>query len=170
MRYYIVILSLLVFQFFYLEVAQSQEECFYDMKAIDKQYFLNHTKFVNAEWDNEKKEAKVELKGGEAVIVQYSACTNLGMTARYEMKKTTDKLNSLFLLEKIKWLGKKVLDKEDYITLVRSLKDKVFLKNLKSIRNKERFFLSIQPTYYQSFILYVVNYKDDFYIEISWAM
>lgn len=152
--------------------ANASEECYYNPTAITYEYFLENTGFKNAVWDDSKKLAKVSLKDkDEEVLVQFHTCRTTGITATYKMKRTDERLNSAFLLNKIVWLGSKVLASSDYEQLKSSLeRNKVFRDSLDLIRSKERVFLSIEETNYQSFMVYVVDYKNDFYIEISWYM
>ena len=156
---------------FMADAAFSQEQCNYDPNGVDYNYFIKHTNFSKAEWDNNKKEAKVALENGDEAIVSYSACYELGVTAKYRMKKSAEKLKSAFLVDKILWLGKKILkDKSDYELLINGLKNPQFVDELENIRTKERVFVGIEGSDYQSFLVYVVYDKSDFYVEISWSM
>lgn len=150
--------------------ALASEKCYYDPKGIDYSYFLKHTKFTKAEWNNDTKEARIALAGGEEVIIQYSACEQLGMTARYIMKRTGERINTEHLLTRLSWLGKNVLDGEDYALLEKSVESRNFRGEIERLASTDRVFLGVEGSSYQSFLVYVVNYKDDFYIEISWYM
>jgi len=151
--------------------AVSKEECYYNPDAVNYEYFLKHTNFTNAQWDSKKKEAKIILdKENEEIIVSYSACYQFGLTATYKMKRSAEKLNSVFLIKKLTWLGNKVLNKPDYEMLETALNNKRFINDLDQIETKERVFIGIEGSDYQSFLVYVVNDKDDFYVEISWYM
>lgn len=148
------------------------DECYYNLNHINYAYFLKHTGFTKAEWDDDRKEARVLLQDGSGeVLVSYSACYEFGLSAKYKMKRATGRLlNSRFFIEKILWLGKKVLNKSDYELLANGVKSKQFVDDLSEIEVKKRVFVGIEGSDYQSFLIYAVDEKNEFFVEISWSM
>lgn len=149
----------------------AKEECYYNPDVINYNYFLEHTGFAYARWDHLRKEARITLEEeGEEVFIGYSACETFGLTAELRMKKSPEKLKAGFLVDKLKWLGKKTLERPDYDLLVKVLNEKKFIEDLKNIVKKERVSIGVEDTDYQSFRVYVVHDKNDFLVGISWYM
>jgi hypothetical protein len=152
-------------------VVSAKDDCYYNPGAINYKYFLKHTGFTHAQWDDLNKEAIIKLeKENEEVFVGYSACETFGVVAQLRMAKSPEKLKVPFLIGKIRWLGGKVLSKADYGLLVAALKNKEFINDLGHILEKERVSIGVEGSDYQSFSVDVVHDEEEFFVEISWYM
>lgn len=149
----------------------AKDACYYNPDAINYKYFLKHTGFSHAQWDDLNKEAIIKLeKDNEEVFVGYSACETFGMVAQLRMARSPEKVRAPFLVKKIRWLGRKTLSNVDYGLLVAALQDKEFLNDLSHIREKERVSIGVEGSNYQSFSVDVVHDEEEFFVEISWYM
>ncbi len=149
--------------------AYASEDCFYDPNYVSKAYVTESTGFSNIVWDDDEKEALIVLGNDEKVILQYAVCEEFGLRAIYQMPRTPNRVDKEYLLGRIIWLGEKVLNKKDQSLLKLSLKNKSFLADLDSIKNKKQTFVSVEGSIYESFLVFVNNFdNDDFYISITW--
>lgn len=144
------------------------EGCYYNPALINREYVLKHTQFRNIIWDDSKKEAQIPLENKDKVFLAYAACEQFGLAAKYMMKPSREKISASVFINKIKWLGERILDGSDFNLLVRSLNDKQFYRDLEQIKTEGRVFLGIDGSVHQSFLISAVDEKDELFIEISW--
>jgi hypothetical protein len=161
---------IIFYVFMFTTSALAQENCYYDPKGVDYNYFLKHTKFPRAEWNDAKKEARIAIENEDEIVIGYAACYEFGVNAKYKMARSIARPNSEFLIEKILWLGGQILAKSDYDLLVVAIKNEHFINDLNNLKKKERVFVGVEGSDYQSFLVYVVYDRTNFYVEISWNM
>jgi hypothetical protein len=125
-------------------------------KGLITDYFLKHTKFPRAEWNDAKKEARIAIENGDEIVIGYAACYEFGVNAKYKMARSMARPNSEFLIKKILWLGGKILTESDFDLLVAAIRNEHFISDLNNIQKKERVFVGVEGSDYQSFLVYVV--------------
>lgn len=138
--------------------------CVYDSSAINKSYFIKNTKFKDAIWDNNLKEAKIIIDRGNYLIVKYFACQHFGTSAEYLV--TSSDISSNFIKGKIKWLADKLLDESDYKLLIEALDKEGFIKDIKK---NNKIFLTIDGSDYIEFLISIKRIATNkLTIHLSW--
>lgn len=143
------------------------EKCAHNLSAIDKKYFVEHTKFKDVQWNNKVKEATATINGDEQVKVKYTGCEHFGVAATLTMKNSVEP-NKFNWKEKTKWLGSQILTSGDYDLLLKTLEANDINKESAKASKDNPYFLSINGSNHIEFIITIINSKDSKEIELSW--
>lgn len=151
--------------------AETSKECpNYNLAAIDRKYFINHTKFKDGLWNDALKEATVQIDKNEQVKVKFYACEHFGLDATLSIRDFKTEPSQYRWIEKIKWLGKQVLGDEDYKLVLKAIEDKEFNKKIGRMKIKDEVVLTVEGSSYVEFLVTISasDGNSENSIDISW--
>ena len=90
------------------------DDCTYDLSTQNTEFIDTVDDFSNYTWDNEKKTATIILENGDTLLASRGGCYHFAISGKWLLNKTIDLDSVNFILEKGKWIGKRLFDAKDY--------------------------------------------------------
>jgi hypothetical protein len=144
------------------------QNCFYDKSVINKEYFLSNTKFKDGQWNNELKEATINVKKSETVKIKYYACEHIGMSAKYIIENSTNDASECIWKHRVIWLAEHVLKDSDINLLLTTIESDEFRAKINEIKSGEELFVLVEGSDYIEFIISFNSSSTQNIVQISW--
>ena len=133
-------------------IAQQDEECVFDQSTQTDEFIKQKGVFKVYEWDNERKEATIQLENGNILRASRGGCVHFGMSGELEILNNMVEINETsYWLESALWIAKNVFDDAD----IKFLEHQISNENYSLESDSESIYIFIPHDYYDEFSIAV---------------
>lgn len=107
--------------------SQEEEECIFDQDTQTDEFVKKVSEFSNYSWDDNLKEATIQLKNGNVLVAHRGGCVHFGISGELYLKDCGINLQDLnYWFREAKWIGKRLFSDSDFKLLKESIDNKTY--------------------------------------------
>ncbi|MFY0675300.1 MAG: hypothetical protein JXQ87_18030 [Bacteroidia bacterium] len=137
-------------------VEKFNEECLFDLSTQTSKFLDSIPEFSVYTWDDKHKRATIELASGDTLFAARGGCHHFGISGKLNVNEKIDLDSIEIIIDKCKWIAKRIFDSADNEELNYLLKNKNYSLN----KSDDRILINLNHEYYLDYSIYAFRRKN----------